>query len=374
VHADYPDGIEGYPYTMAVCNLLESVDDFENVVVSINRTSNPFKIRFYVSGNLYSIVYWSIPFSYLYSISLLLLFCFIKYVLRNEDFDLVHGHKLTTEGYLANKLSQSFNVPLMLSLRGGTDIKNIKKYPYMKNQFKNSISRCSVFFLVSPWAKGVVEDLLGVTIDRCINFPNPCNIKKNQVSLGFDNDVSLRFYTSLSMHQYKRKGIVEVLEAISRLKNLGVRCSLDVYGTGEKKYIDLLSNKINLLGLGSEVILKGFVENAELQKKIKAYGCMIMPSENETFGMAYIEALAAGVPIIYHENTGIDGYIPEGCGEKVASLCVDNLVNAIKVISIDNISYRRNIANLLSEDFFEVFTLEGVSKVYIDKVNEVVDA
>jgi glycosyltransferase involved in cell wall biosynthesis len=38
----------------------------------------------------------------------------------------------------------------------------------------------------------------------------------------------------------------------------------------------------------------------------------IMPSQNETFGLVYIEAMSQGLPIIYTKNDGIDGYFDNG--------------------------------------------------------------
>jgi glycosyltransferase involved in cell wall biosynthesis len=33
-----------------------------------------------------------------------------------------------------------------------------------------------------------------------------------------------------------------------------------------------------------------------------------MPSFNETFGIVYLEAMSQGLPILYSQNQGIDGY------------------------------------------------------------------
>lgn len=37
-----------------------------------------------------------------------------------------------------------------------------------------------------------------------------------------------------------------------------------------------------------------------------------MPSKTETFGVVYIEALSQGLPVIYTEGQGIDGFYPDG--------------------------------------------------------------
>jgi glycosyltransferase involved in cell wall biosynthesis len=49
----------------------------------------------------------------------------------------------------------------------------------------------------------------------------------------------------------------------------------------------------------------------------------IMPSYNETFGLVYIEAMSQGLPIIYTQNEGVDGYFKEGSvGYSVKTLMI----------------------------------------------------
>ena len=35
----------------------------------------------------------------------------------------------------------------------------------------------------------------------------------------------------------------------------------------------------------------------------------LTPNHNETFGMVYLEALLCGIPILYSNGTGIDGFV-----------------------------------------------------------------
>ena len=41
---------------------------------------------------------------------------------------------------------------------------------------------------------------------------------------------------------------------------------------------------------------------------LNGYTALVLPTLRETFGMVYIEALFAGVPILYSQDRGVDGF------------------------------------------------------------------
>ena len=53
----------------------------------------------------------------------------------------------------------------------------------------------------------------------------------------------------------------------------------------------------------------GRLDHEDLVRRLPTYAGMVLVSRNETFGMSYVEALLAGVPIVYSKGTGIDGYV-----------------------------------------------------------------
>lgn len=44
----------------------------------------------------------------------------------------------------------------------------------------------------------------------------------------------------------------------------------------------------------------------------------VMPSSSETFGLVYVEAMTQGLPILYTQGEGIDGFYSNDIGEKVS--------------------------------------------------------
>jgi glycosyltransferase involved in cell wall biosynthesis len=55
--------------------------------------------------------------------------------------------------------------------------------------------------------------------------------------------------------------------------------------------------------------MEGPLANAKVLERISESIALVLPSHHETFGMVYLEALFAGVPILYSKGTGIDGFL-----------------------------------------------------------------
>jgi glycosyltransferase involved in cell wall biosynthesis len=92
--------------------------------------------------------------------------------------------------------------------------------------------------------------------------------------------------------------------------------------------------------------------NAELLAALPRYRALLLPSLNETFGMVYVEALFAGLPILFTRGTGIDGYLD---GLDVGHAVPPRDVDAIAAATLDlwrrSDTLRANIASAAPQLF-----------------------
>ncbi len=370
IHSDFPDGRSSYPSTKAVSNLIDNSSEYDHYVISINRTSNPFKVSVSEFEYGISVVYWCIPIGYLYRVGMQLLCYILKRKLYSIDFNLIHAHKLTTEGIVALYLSRERRVPYVVSVRGGTDLKNIAQHKSMRNMFTDIYSNSSFIFWVSPWAKAKVKKLLSVGNVSSVNFPNPCDFNGYQC---LENKVS-DFYTVLSFHQYKRKGIIGIIKAINLLVKKGLPVVLHIYGTGDEKVVNHIRSFVIKCNLEEHVVFKGQVNHAVLMKEIPYYTGLVSPATNETFGMAYIEALSSGVPVIAHSKTGIDGYFLGPYAQFLSSQCHIEIANAMEVILENKQQIKAALIELQASGGLSKFTLSNVVSTYESTLKEVLNA
>lgn len=69
-----------------------------------------------------------------------------------------------------------------------------------------------------------------------------------------------------------------------------------IYGDGPER--DAVLAEIERAGVGDFVEAPGFVDHDELQARLRAAGCMVLPSVREGYGMIVVEAVSVGTPAV----------------------------------------------------------------------------
>lgn len=372
IHQDFPDGRE-YPFTKAVVNLIEQVKEqapeHEHFVLSINRTSNPFKISVKRFDYGLSVVYWAIPLTLIYLPIIKLNALWFHWLLRSISYDIIHGHTSTTEGFFSRYLSVKNKCRYVLSVRGGSDLHNYKRLKFERNSLRKNYTQASHIFWVSKWYRHILERTLNIDLSsNSSDLPNICDTRSHMPPKSMDRTLG-RFFTVLSFHQHKRKGIVPLIDAIKELCLEGKDITLDIYGSGPQSDVETINNYIFSNGLGDKVFLKGKLPHKRLLDKMGEFDSLLLPARNETFGMAYVEAVARGCTLLYHRNTGIDGYFdtpPVGVG--VTDQSIYSIKEAILDLMDNHKQYANNVKKIHMQRSLDRFSPATVATSYLEKL------
>ncbi len=374
IHSDYPDGCNELS-TPAVKSLLNATTGIHHTVFVIHRTAFPWRIGVTKrDSQLYSVYYWGLPFGLGLGISLFYARNLLLKLIRQEatHYNLIHGHKLAIDGTLGADLSKILGIPYLLSVRGGTDMRFLRYKKFLRSRWKKVLEGAKHIFWVSSWAREPIEKLLKTRAENSSLLPNPCEM--SQLNTAKIEVKPANFVTVFRFEQYERKGIIPLIEAIDliRLKYPNVR--LDIYGSGPKNKMKIVQSKISVLSLDKHVTIKGRIENSQLQEKLKNYSAFLLPSKNESFGMVFVEALFSGLPILYHSNTGIDGYL-DGIevGVKVDSQSTEELAEKVEKLITQHDYFHSNVARAMEDHLFDLFEKKIVVNHYqclIDDLNE----
>ncbi len=179
---------------------------------------------------------------------------------------------------------------------------------------------------------GQVFKIPGVGLDLKKFFPISEEKRKEfRNNLGISDDT----FFLLSVGEFSRnKNHISVIRMLSEMKRDGEDLSRIRYGIcGEGYYRADLENKVKEAGLEDVITFYGY--RTPVQPFIGAADALIFPSRREGLGMAALEALAMGVPVIAADNRGTREYMIHG---ENGYICPWN----------DITGYRENLKKLMS--------------------------
>lgn len=99
------------------------------------------------------------------------------------------------------------------------------------------------------------------------------------------------------------KGLDLLIEAMKILRDEGKKCQLLIVGDGIEKV--KLQGLIHQFELHDSVFLHPPMENSVLRSILGNFDAFVLPSYQETFGIVYLEAMYAGLPVVGVVDQGI---------------------------------------------------------------------
>jgi glycosyltransferase involved in cell wall biosynthesis len=136
-----------------------------------------------------------------------------------------------------------------------------------------------------------------------------------------------------------RKGMVELVQAVRRVRQAGLPARLVIAGTvnsASRQYADRLAGTIDDLGLAGVVDIDQSVSITEVPYLLAAADIVAQPSYEEGLGLAILEAMAIGTPVV---ATDIDG---------VREIVADT--DAVAVVAAGDVSALARELSMLMKD------------------------
>src|SRR5262249_48351413 len=107
----------------------------------------------------------------------------------------------------------------------------------------------------------------------------------------------------------RKKGLELLLEAFARVRSSVDRSILVIAGEGNAGYSTSLRARADALNLNRDIVWAGFLSGDEKTAAFAAASVFVLPSFSENFGIAALEALAAGVPVILSDQVALSDEI-----------------------------------------------------------------
>lgn len=108
------------------------------------------------------------------------------------------------------------------------------------------------------------------------------------------------------------------VDALAHALSAGIQANLVIAGPDEENLVEELSKQAQRLGCEKHVFFTGLLHEEELLSAYADADLFIMPSEiQENFGMAALEAMAAGLPILVSEGIPVGRYAQQAGAGRV---------------------------------------------------------
>lgn len=131
-----------------------------------------------------------------------------------------------------------------------------------------------------------------------------------------------------------RKNVPGLVDAYARVRKAGIEAQLVLAGKGlnDSARLPKLHDAINRSGYTKDIILLGYVSDADAAALFSHAGAFVFPSLYEGFGIPVLEAMRSGCPVIAYNNSSIPEIAGNAAklvqtGEDLAPAIIEVLTN-----------------------------------------------
>jgi len=284
-------------------------------------------------------------------------FLYSRKLIKENDYDFFHVFQASQAGGAA-WLAKFFyrRIPLILTLQEGKDLDN--QGWFVKLCRKMIVRRANRITVISDYLRKYVSRIRrnvpvvvipnGVDIDNfCRDFSyGELSVLQDQVGIKPGERVIITISRLVP-----KNGIGDLIKAAAALseKRKELVFKLLIVGDGEQKS-DLLKLADDLK-IGDKVVFIGQINRSDLPKYLKISDVFVRPSLSEGLGNAFLEAMAASVPVVGTPVGGIPDFLkdeetglfckvgnPEDIAQKIEKLVFDDALkkkiveNALKMV------------------------------------------
>lgn len=222
--------------------------------------------------------------------------------------DVLHVHYAIPHayaGYMAKQMlaDEGIFIPMVTTLHG-TDITLVGNHPFYKPAVSFSINKSDIVTSVSQSLKDDTYRLFDVKNEIEV-IPNFIELNKDKLNENIPCHRSLmaaeneKIITHISNFR-KVKRIEDIVKIFFEIQK-EIPSKLMMVGEGpEKENAEYLCEQ---LGIQNKVIFFG--NSNEIDKILCFSDLFLLPSETESFGLAALEAMACGVPVISSNSGGL---------------------------------------------------------------------
>ncbi len=231
-----------------------------------------------------------------------------------EGLDLVHVHYAiphATSAWIAGEMLESEDGPPVITTLHGTDVTLVGLHPSFHAITRFSILKSRGITAVSDSLKEATVDGFQVPKERIQVIPNfvdtdlfcpdrePCHRR----ALAPEGQKIIMHISNFR----PVKRVVDVVEIFAKM-HAEVPSRLVMVGDGPER--PHAAERARALGVDDDVVFLG--KHSSVEELLSCADLFLLPSDSESFGLAALEAISCGTPVIGYAAGGLPEVIPDG--------------------------------------------------------------
>ncbi|WP_435139672.1 N-acetyl-alpha-D-glucosaminyl L-malate synthase BshA [Formosa sp. A9] len=261
-------------------------------------------------------------------------------MVKLHRIEILHVHYAIPHAYAAytaKKMLQEegINIPIVTTLHG-TDITLVGNHPFYKPAVTFSINKSDAVTAVSESLKNDTLRLFNIKNDIHVitNFID--NTKYKFAFTDCQRGMMAKDSQKIITHISNFRPVKRILDIIKIFYNIQKELPAKLMMVGEGPEREKAENLCAELGILDKVVFFG--RSNEIDKILCFSDLFLLPSETESFGLAALEAMASGVPVISSNTGGIPEVNVHGITGFLSNVgdVEDMSQNAIHILSDEN--------------------------------------
>ena len=253
------------------------------------------------------------------------------------EYDLVHVHAIFSyASTIAMAIARIKNVPYITRPLGQLCEWSLQQSKLRKQIYLNVIERSNLLHSKSLHFTAEQEktefNQLGLNIPNFIlphgvYIPTPISDAKTQVRKIL-HILDQRPIVLFMSRIHPKKGLEYLISALSKLKESNF--ALVIAGSGDPDYVNQIKDLLKTHDICDRTHMIGFVKGETKNLYLQGADIFALTSHSENFGIAAIEALAAGTPVLITDGVAIAPMVKEQAIGYVTQLEVEAIASIIQ--------------------------------------------
>jgi N-acetyl-alpha-D-glucosaminyl L-malate synthase BshA len=261
-------------------------------------------------------------------------------MVRYYGIDMMHVHYAIPHayaGYMAKKMleDEGIIIPMVTTLHG-TDITLVGNHPHYKPAVTFSINNSDKVTSVSESLKKDTLRLFSINNEIDV-VPNFIDMKKHENTYtDCQRDHMALPGERIITHVSNLRAVKRILDIVKVFAKIQEEIPSKLLIVGEGPEREPAQELVDSLGLTEMVVFLG--NSNEVNKILCFTDLFLLPSEKESFGLAALEAMACGVPVISSNAGGLSEVNTHGVSGYLSNVgdIEDMATNAISILKDDD--------------------------------------